>query len=238
MKATNSKDAYGWTELVPKFKPKTLSKHILLHTCLHFNNRFHFSEEFFNEAYTNLDLYNQLESNAKIIDPKEVQKLNAKLGDGHFGIVTQGRFKNELVAIKTLKQKINLMTPVEPGILSKFFKHFSYNLYYFAVSENSESESTISQDKILEGFFDEAITMKDFNHINVLSLIGVTLVDDYPSILLPYMNFGDLATYVRNDANNPSVRDLLDYSIQVARGMLSVSFVLHCNLTFVFLEKE
>lgn len=96
--------------------------------------------------------------------------------------------------------------------------------------ETPDADPTAYQDKILAGFFDEAITMKDFNHVNVLSLVGVTLVDNYPSILLPFMTYGDLATYVRNSMHSPSVRDLLDYAIQVARGIYTFSNIhKHCK---------
>ena len=44
--------------------------------------------------------------------------------------------------------------------------------------------------------------MKDFDHQNVLLLIGVTLQNDrVPLIILPYMAKGDLKSFVSNKDN-------------------------------------
>ena len=41
--------------------------------------------------------------------------------------------------------------------------------------------------------------MKDFNHSNVLSLIGVAIKDNNkPFVILPYMEHGDLKSYISN----------------------------------------
>ena len=51
-------------------------------------------------------------------------------------------------------------------------------------------------------FIDEALRMKEFDHPNVLSLIGVALdFDNLPLVVLPFMRHGDLLSYIRNDAN-------------------------------------
>ena len=38
--------------------------------------------------------------------------------------------------------------------------------------------------------------MKDFDHKNVLNLVGVVIRNDRPYVLLPYMDQGDLKNYV------------------------------------------
>ncbi len=86
------------------------------------------------------------------------------------------------------------------------------------ISNQSNQTAILCQGEVLKDFFKEALIMKDFDHPNVLSLIGVTLVENYPSLLLPFMTYGDLHTYVNNQMSNPDVQHLIEYAIQVARG--------------------
>jgi serine/threonine protein kinase len=76
----------------------------------------------------------------------------------------------------------------------------SYRLIYFL--ENATSDATIQAGQ----FLDEALRMKEFDHVNVLRLIGVSVdVDGLPLVVLPYMKHGDLLSYIR-DENNVSPR--------------------------------
>ena len=52
-------------------------------------------------------------------------------------------------------------------------------------------------------FLREAIIMKQFDHPNVLCLLGVSVYEDIPCVILPFMSNGDLKTYMRK---NPEVR--------------------------------
>lgn len=63
-----------------------------------------FTENFFSQAYNNLDLYNQLDAIGKIICPNKIKNSDFLLGTGNFGIVTRGKYQNEDIAIKTLKE--------------------------------------------------------------------------------------------------------------------------------------
>ncbi|XP_052781124.1 hepatocyte growth factor receptor-like isoform X1 [Mya arenaria] len=72
----------------------------------------------------------------------------------------------------------------------------------------------------VQAFLKEAIIMKDFNHPNVLNLIGICLgMDDMPLVVLPYMKHGDLLSYIRNDSNNPTIKDLITFGIDITEGM-------------------
>ncbi|CAF2311605.1 unnamed protein product [Rotaria sp. Silwood2] len=69
-------------------------------------------------------------------------------------------------------------------------------------------------------FLFEANRMKDFSHSNVLSLIGVAWDPTRKAmVLLPYMKNGDLRSYISNEKNRPTVRQLITWGIQVADGM-------------------
>ena len=60
----------------------------------------------------------------------------------------------------------------------------------------------------VDNFIKEALLMKDFDHPNVLSLIGVVMSNEQvPMVITPYMAKGDLK-HVLRDVNE--VGDLLD----------------------------
>lgn len=74
---------------------------------------------------------------------------------------------------------------------------------------------------------EEAKNMISMNHINVLKLIGVCFVNKkskYPSLIMPFMSRKDLLTYVKDPNNeNITVRQLVDFSLQIATGMHYIS---------------
>ena len=45
-------------------------------------------------------------------------------------------------------------------------------------------------------FLEEAVTMMDFNHPNVLTLVAVTIEKDVPKVILPFMKNGDLRSFL------------------------------------------
>ena len=60
----------------------------------------------------------------------------------------------------------------------------------------------------IEEFLKEAIVMKNFKHPNVLPLLGVVIKENIPYVILPFMDNGDLKTFVSNE-NNVSGQKLI-----------------------------
>lgn len=72
----------------------------------------------------------------------------------------------------------------------------------------------------VESFLQEGLIMKDFKHHHVLTLIGVSFEEDgSPIVVLPFMENGDLLSYIRDEKNNPTVKNLLMFAIDIAKGM-------------------
>lgn len=73
-------------------------------------------------------------------------------------------------------------------------------------------------------FLEEGLMMRDFEHENVLALIGVTFDSNgLPMVVTPFMLYGDLRSYISDEASSPTVKELIDFGTQVARGMAYLS---------------
>ena len=85
----------------------------------------------------------------------------------------------------------------------------------------------------IQQLLEEAEKMKTFEHLNVLTLIGICLgVHESPCIVMPFMSNGSLLSYLRKKAADFTISELADETIvldttkqllsmclQVAKGM-------------------
>ncbi len=83
----------------------------------------------------------------------------------------------------------------------------------------------MASEELKRGFLDEGLRMKDFNHTNVLRLIGICFDGNKPLIVTQYMENGDILKYIRNK-NSIKNETLLGFAIQVANGNVSYIFIL------------
>lgn len=126
----------------------------------------------------------------KILFQRQHLTLGPVIGQGHFGCVYRGTL--ELAG--------------KGEVLSVAVKTLHNN----------------SRGVVIDGqaFLEEAMIMKDFHHTNVLSLIGLCVdADGQLMVITPYMKYGDLLSYIRDEQNSPTVKELITYGIHVAEGM-------------------
>ncbi|XP_066304714.1 uncharacterized protein [Branchiostoma lanceolatum] len=72
----------------------------------------------------------------------------------------------------------------------------------------------------LNTFLREGIMMRQFNHRNVLGLVGICLHQgEPPMIIIPYMKNGDLLNFIRDSGKDITTKDLIDFGQQIAEGM-------------------
>ena len=56
-------------------------------------------------------------------------------------------------------------------------------------------------DEQVKGMFEEALIMSQFNHENILKIIGIALLRNQPHILMPMMRNKDLKSHISSPDN-------------------------------------
>ncbi|CAD5124506.1 DgyrCDS12786 [Dimorphilus gyrociliatus] len=76
-----------------------------------------------------------------------------------------------------------------------------------------------SKEQDVRAFLKEILRMKKFNHPNVLSTFGIVLRSNMPLAIMPYMKFGDLKCYISDKSVVITLKDLLQFALNIAEGM-------------------
>jgi len=62
-------------------------------------------------------------------------------------------------------------------------------------------EQTMSTEEV-KMFVDEALTMTKFDDEHVLNIVGISFdANSFPMVILPFMQHGDLLSYIRDERN-------------------------------------
>ncbi|XP_076468403.1 hepatocyte growth factor receptor-like [Babylonia areolata] len=131
----------------------------------------------------------KLIENESLLIDRECLTLGEEIGKGNFGCVKRG-------FLTLPEQKGDILVAVK------------------TLHNNNPREIE------LQSFLQEALIMKDFHHANVLTLIGICLnLDAMPLVVLPFMKHGDLLTYIRDEQHQPTIKDLIMFGVDIARGM-------------------
>lgn len=78
----------------------------------------------------------------------------------------------------------------------------------------------ISSPKDIECLLQEALLMKDFNHPNVMPLIGLVVhKEGSPQLVMPFMYNGDLLKFVRDASHRFRIRETVKFASDIAKGM-------------------
>ncbi|XP_052811808.1 hepatocyte growth factor receptor-like [Mya arenaria] len=80
--------------------------------------------------------------------------------------------------------------------------------------ESEQTEMNVPQ------FLKEAYLMRNFDHPNVMCLLAICLEnEEMPLIVLPYMEHGDLLSYLHDETHIPTIKDLVSFALDIAKGM-------------------
>ncbi|XP_072025627.1 uncharacterized protein [Amphiura filiformis] len=93
-------------------------------------------------------------------------------------------------------------------------QHFNRTVAVKTVRDDADPGTTLK-------FLEEGLLMKKFIHPNIMALIGLAFdLKNNPVIVLPLMIHGDLKSYLRKETTIVNGRQLVNFALDVAYGMV------------------
>lgn len=124
------------------------------------------------------------------------------LGRGRFGVVRQALLLNHDKPSQTVAVKTTIFDDIE----------------YDEVDSDPEQSRIRTVSRVSCNFLREAAIMTNFDHANIVKLIGI--INSTPlGIIQEYLSLGSLIEYLRNKSNVITSKDSNTWAYQVACGM-------------------
>lgn len=134
-------------------------------------------------------------------------------------------FDEEIISLFALSNKLIAPEYLNQGDL---IGKGNFGLVYKGTLEQQDGEPINVAIKTLQNFnstglnsfLQEAVVMKDFDHSNVMKLIGLVFPkQEAPLLILPFMSNGDLLDYVRDENRSCRLRELVKFTLDISEGM-------------------